>query len=489
MIQLENISVDKTIKEPLYQQIVNNIKALIQSGDIEVEDKLPPIRTLSKHLSVNNVTVVTAYQMLSDEQITYKIRGSGSYIAPKSDELLAQISEFDNAENQVYQMKDNQMILSQETINFATATPKSNLFPVTDFKKSINFVLDRDLGEAFGYQEAKGYYSLRESIATYLGHQNIQTSADSLQIISGAQQGLDIVSKAVLNYNDVVLVEAPTYSGAIASFRSRGVKIVQIPMLVDGVNMVKLEEIIKRYHPKMMYTMINCQNPTGFSYTHKKKEMLLKLASDYNMYILEDDYVSELIYSKQKSLSLKSLDVNDRVIYIKSFSKILMPGLRLGFMIVPDALNQTVLNAKQATDISTSGLIQKAFDVYLRNGQWEKQLLNMKRIYQRKFDKMVEALNTYLPRSVHYYVPKGGILFWLELPKGRDSREFFEKHKQKDVAFVPGDMFYYTDRKSNAIRLSIAAVSEEDIEKGIEKLSKQLEVFLSQQSVEKLPIL
>jgi len=199
--------------------------------------------------------------------------------------------------------------------------------------------------------------------------------------------------------------------------------------------------------------------------------------------------VSELIYSKQKSLSLKSLDVNDRVIYIKSFSKILMPGLRLGFMIVPDALNQTVLNAKQATDISTSGLIQKAFDVYLRNGQWEKQLLNMKRIYQRKFDKMVEALNTYLPRSVHYYVPKGGILFWLELPKGRDSREFFEKYKQKDVAFVPGDMFYYTDRKSNAIRLSIAAVSEEDIEKGIEKLSKQLEVFLSQQSVEKLPIL
>ncbi len=489
MIHLEDIFVDKEKKEPLYQQIVTRIKNLIDDGAIEVEDKLPPIRTLAKHLSVNNVTIVTAYQMLSDENITYKIRGSGSYIAPKSDELLAQIAEFDNAEHQVFQMKDNQMELREATINFATATPKANLFPVTDFKKAINFVLDRDLGEAFGYQEAKGYYSLRESIGNYLKNQEVHTVPDNIQIISGAQQGLDIVSKSVLNYNDVVLVEAPTYSGAIASFRSRGVKIVQIPMLVDGVNMTKLEEIIKRYKPKMMYTMINCQNPTGYSYSHKKKEQLLELAYKYNMYILEDDYVGELIYSKQKSVSLKSLDDHDQVIYIKSFSKILMPGLRLGFIIVPETLNQTILNAKQATDISTSGLIQRAFDVYLRGGNWEKQLKLMKKIYFKRFEKMVEALNTHLPRSVHYYVPKGGILFWLELPKQKDSRVFFEQIKHKDIAIVPGDMFYYADRKSNAFRLSIAGVSDEDIEEGVKILSQYLNEFLKTEQQQKLPIL
>ena len=489
MIHLEDIFVDKEKKEPLYQQIVIRIKNLIDDGAIEVEDKLPPIRTLAKHLSVNNVTIVTAYQMLSDENITYKIRGSGSYIAPKSDELLAQIVEFDNAEHQVFQMKDNQMELREATINFATATPKANLFPVTDFKKAINFVLDRDLGEAFGYQEAKGYYSLRESIGNYLKNQEVHTVPDNIQIISGAQQGLDIVSKSVLNYNDVVLVEAPTYSGAIASFRSRGVKIVQIPMLVDGVNMTKLEEIIKRYKPKMMYTMINCQNPTGYSYSHKKKEQLLELAYKYNMYILEDDYVGELIYSKQKSVSLKSLDDHDQVIYIKSFSKILMPGLRLGFIIVPETLNQIILNAKQATDISTSGLIQRAFDVYLRGGNWEKQLKLMKKIYFKRFEKMVDALNTHLPRSVHYYVPKGGILFWLELPKQKDSREFFEQIKHKDIAIVPGDMFYYADRKSNAFRLSIAGVSDEDIEEGVKILSQYLNEFLKTEQQQKLPIL
>lgn len=489
MIRLEDLSIDKDKNQALYQQIVACIKGLIEAGVIEVEDKLPPIRKLADHLGVNNVTVVTAYQMLADEKITYKIRGSGSYIAPKSDELLAQIAEFDNAEHQVFQMKDNQMTLSDNMINFATATPKANLFPVTDFKKAINFVLDRDLGEAFGYQEAKGYFSLRESICDYLEHQEIKTKPDKIQIISGAQQGLDIVSKSVLNYNDVVLVEAPTYSGAIASFRSRGVKIVQIPILVDGVNMTKLEEIIKRYKPKMMYTMINCQNPTGYSYTHKKKLQLLDLANKYKMFILEDDYVSELVYGKQKSLSLKSLDTDDRVIYIKSFSKILMPGLRLGFMIVPEALNQIVLNAKQATDISTSGLIQRAFDVYLRNGKWEKQLGQMKKIYYSRFQKMTESLNKYLPRSVHYYVPKGGILFWIELPKNKDSRDFFERIKHKAVAVVPGDMFYYADRKSHAIRLSIAAVNEADIEEGIKVFSDYLKDYLDGSHSEKLPIL
>lgn len=487
---IDQIIIDKNSKTPLYIQVSDCVKRLLEEGVIEVEDKLPPIRALANHLSVNNVTIVNAYQLLSDENVTYKVRGSGSYIAPKSEELIAQISEFDNAENQVYQMKDAQMIVHDYTINFATATPKANLFPVTDFKKAINYVLDRDLGEAFGYQEAKGYLSLRQSISDYLLHQNIHSNSEKIQIISGAQQGLDIVAKSVLNYNDVVLVEAPTYSGAIASFRSRGVKIVQIPMLVDGVNMNKLEEIIKRYKPKMMYTMVNCQNPTGYTYSHKKKEELLVLAQKYNMYILEDDYVGELIYTKQNMMSLKSMDRNDHVIYIKSFSKILMPGLRLGFMIVPDILNQSVLSAKQATDISTSGLIQRAFDVYLRNGQWEKQLNQMKKIYYKRYQKMIEVLNKYLPRSVNYYVPKGGILFWIELPKNMDSRLFYDLMKNKEIAIVPGDMFYYMDRKSNAIRLSIAAVQEDEIEKGIVLLCNYLKDYLSSSKLkEKLPIL
>lgn len=479
MDKMMHIVIDKSNKTPLYKQVSEQIKTLVEKNVYHVEDKLPAIRTLSTYLGVNNVTVVNAYQQLSDEQITYKVRGSGSYIAPKSAELIAEISEFDNADNLVSQLRNKQYEMSEDTINFATATPKANLFPVTDFKKSLNYVLDRDLGEAFGYQEAKGYFPLRESICEYLKSVHVDTHPEAIQIISGAQQGLDIVAKSLLNYNDVVIVEAPTYSGALATFRSRGVKIIEVPMLIDGVNVKKLEALIKRYKPKLMFTMTHCQNPTGYSYSQKKKEALLTLANTYDFYILEDDYVGELIYTNKLSLPIKAIDVENRVIYLKSFSKILMPGLRLGFMIVPKLLMQSVLNAKEATDISTSGLIQKAFDVYLRKGHWTKQLITMKRIYYKRFKLMIELLNEQLPRSVSFYVPKGGILFWIELPKGKDGRSFYEFVGHGKIAFVPGDLFYYNSNKSSAIRLSIAAVSEEEIKRGVLYLCEYLEAYLN----------
>lgn len=472
---IDRIIIDKNSKVALYIQISDKIKELIEDGVLIAEDKLPPIRKLATKLGVNNFTIVSAYKSLASEGITYVIKGSGSYITEKDEDINALANKIIIAENQI----ETQMKISDKIINFATATPKANLFPVIEFKSSVNYILDRDMGEAFGYQEAKGYYPLRESISNYLSKSDIFINTDDIQIISGAQQGLDIVAKAVLNHGDVVIVEAPTYSGAIASFRSRGVKIIQIPISIDGVNMKKLEELVRRYSPKMMYTMINCQNPTGYSYSDKKKRQLLEIAVKYDMYIVEDDYVGELIFTKQKTVPLKVNDEFGKVIYIKSFSKILMPGLRLGFVAVPDILNKAIQKAKQATDISTSGLIQRTFDIYLREGHWEKQLKNMKDIYKSRFETMVTSLNEFLPRKVKFYVPRGGILFWIELPKRFDSREFFNSIKDSKIAFVPGDLFYYTEEKSSAIRLSIASVSEEDIKIGVKYLSEYLRKYLN----------
>lgn len=471
---VDYIKVDKSIDTPLYIQIASEIKELVEKKVLNAEDKLPSIRKLSGHLQINNVTVVSAYNLLSSEGITYVLKGSGSYISPIDEEIEALANKIIIAENQI----DAQMEISDELINFATATPKANLFPVSEFKTSVNYILDRDMGEAFGYQEAKGYFPLRESISKYLRKSEISVLPEDIQIISGAQQGLDIVAKSVLNHGDVVLVEAPTYSGAIASFKSRGVKIIQIPIGIDGVNIKKLEEIVRKYSPKMMYTMINCQNPTGYTYSDKKKSQLLEVATKYDMYILEDDYVGELIFSRQKTVPLKVNDTFEKVIYIKSFSKILMPGLRLGFMIVPENLNKIIQKTKQATDISTSGLIQRTFDIYLREGLWEKQLNNMKNIYKSRFEAMSLALNKYLPRKVKYYIPRGGILFWIELPKQCSSRAFMDAIKDNRIAFVPGDLFYYTEEKSNNIRLSIAAVNEDEIELGVKYLSKYLKEYL-----------
>lgn len=476
---IEYLKINRDSNKPMYLQVSDAIKELLDQGLIKEDDRLPAIRKLADYLEVNNVTIIKAYERLSEDQVTYKVRGSGSYIAPKSDKLVAEISEFDHAENLNLSLRNTEYD-QYTSYNFASATPKANYFPVTDFKKALNHVLDRDLGEAFSYQDSKGYYPLRESIAKYLEVFSIETRPETIQIISGAQQGLDIVSKAILSHNDTVIVEAPTYSGAIASFRSRGVKIIQIPMLPDGVNMKKLEALIKRYKPKMMFTMTHCQNPTGYSYSHKNKVELLALAHKYNFYILEDDYIGELIYEKKPPIPIKAMDEYNHVIYIKSFSKMLMPGLRLGFIIVPEVLMHSIQQAKEATDIATSGLIQKAFDIYLRNGQWYKQLNHMKKIYHNRFETMKHMLNKHLPRSVNFYVPKGGILFWVELPKQYDSRALYDYVNKTNVSFVPGELFFFHQEKSHAFRLSIAAVNEKEIEIGVPILCDYIKMFIKE---------
>lgn len=484
MIRLESIVLDRNCNQPLYVQIANGMGSLIENNYYKADEKIPPIRSLAAYFKVDNTTIIKAYDLLEKKTLTYKVRGSGTYVTPKSDSLIAEISKFDNTDHLRNTLSNNETY-TQSMINFASATPKAHLFPVKDFKIAINHVLDRDLGEAFSYQESKGYAPLRSSICNYLEDFNIIAEPEAIQVISGAQQGLDVISKSMLDHNDVVIIEAPTYSGAIATFRSRGVKIIEVPMLVDGVSIEKLEALIKRYKPKLMFTMTHCQNPTGYSYSLKKKNALLHLAHKYNFYILEDDYVGELLFTSQDMHPLKSMDVHERVIYLKSFSKILMPGLRLGFMIVPEVLANRVLNAKEATDISTSGLIQKAFDLYLRQGHWSKQLDYMKEIYSQRYNAMIKCLNDFLPRSVSYSVPKGGIIFWIELPKGSNSRAFYEQLDISKIVFVPGDQFYYSVRESRGIRLSIASVTKEEIETGIPMLGQAIKTYLKKQKNKK----
>ena len=466
MDKFSNVVIDRLDPRPIYIQIAQGIEFLIKNDQLSSDEKLPAIRKMSTYFHVNNETVVKAYGVLEQKSLAYKVKGSGTYVTPQTKALIAKISEFENMDHLSFGLNLPSECPSQK-INFASATPKAALFPVSDFKEAINEVLDRELGEAFSYQEAKGYFPLRESICSYLNDFNISANPKDVQIISGAQQGLDIISKSLLDHNDTVVIEAPTYTGAIATFRSRGVKVIEVPMLMDGVSIEKLESLIRRHRPKLMFTMAHCHNPTGYSYSMKKKRALLELAEKYNFFVLEDDYVGELMYTNQEVFPIKALDHNQRVIYLKSFSKILMPGLRLGFMIVPEFLSAKVQKTKEATDISTSGLIQKAFDLYLRKGYWSKQLEAMKMIYKNRYETMIEALNTWLPRSINYYVPKGGIMFWIELPKGYDSRAFYNFMDKQKIDFVPGDMFYYSHKTSRAIRLCIAAVTKEDIEEGI----------------------
>ncbi|MBN2898796.1 MAG: PLP-dependent aminotransferase family protein, partial [Clostridia bacterium] len=248
MIKYKGIALDREIKEHLYVQLANGIEKMIVDGELTEQDKLPPIRKLAEYLDVNTVTVVNAYKHLEQKGRVYKKIGSGTFIVPLDAEVTYDVEV---------------ALPSEEGYDFSSTSPTGNLFPVQAFKKAVNAVLDTEGGSAFSYQESKGYSKLRSAITEYLEEYGVQTTAEDIQIISGAQQGIDIVTKSILEYGDYILVESPTYAGAIATFRSKGLNIIEIPIHRNGMNFENLENIAKRYKPKLFYTMPNFQNPTG----------------------------------------------------------------------------------------------------------------------------------------------------------------------------------------------------------------------------------
>lgn len=468
MDKIEAIVLDKKSDEYLYVQLYKKIKEKIISGDIIANSKLPTIRKLAKELSVNNVTIVNAYDLLEKQGYVYKKVGSGTFA---SDILDDNSLNFDSEESSLGSEND-------EFINFAITAPPESLFPIEDIKLAINKVLDRDKGMAFSYQQSQGYYPLRKAIKHYLKKYDINTSEDNIQIISGAQQGIDILSKALIEYGDVVFTENPTYSGAIAAFKSRSARTISIDIKSDGMDIIDLENKLRSFKPKFVYIMPIFQNPTGYSYSYDKKQQLLNLAKKHDFYIVEDDYLSDIEFCSDDNTTIKSLDTDDRVIYVKSFSKISMPGLRLAFMVIPKTLYNDVLSAKHISDISTSGIIQRAFELYLTSDSWDRNLESIKNIYLDKFNTMIKCIKKYIPKQVSYIIPKGGLNFWFTLPDGYSANELYKVCLESKITISPGFVFNINQSDNENFRLSVASLNSKEIEKGMIEFVDVLTPFL-----------
>ncbi|HEX2927329.1 MAG TPA: PLP-dependent aminotransferase family protein [Ruminiclostridium sp.] len=475
----KSINLDKNIKAPLYVQLQEKLQQMISGGLLTPGLRLPSVRELSKSLAINQITVVSAYRQLEEKGLCYSKPGSGIYVennVPKPEIIRSPGAEM--IADELYINEDiaiingGQVKVDENTINFASATPASDLFPVDDFKTALNEVLERDKGNAFAYQESQGYMPLLEGILDIVKNQIRCGNTESIQVISGAQQGIDLISKALLKQGDCVIAESPTYKGAVAVFRSRGAEVIDIAMEDGGPNMNIMEYQLKKYRPRLIYSIPSFQNPTGFSYTNENRKILLELAERYNAYVIEDGYVSDLDFENRNLSPLKQLDKNDRVIYIKSFSKIFMPGLRLGFMVVPHTLKSNILEAKHTTDISTSGLIQRAFDVYIRKGFWNKHMDFMYNTYKQRYMELVKCLDSSLLQGITYTRPGGGLNVWLNLPYGFPVNTLLLQSAAQGVVFAPGRIFYGSNstQKSNNIRLSFAAVDKQQISRGIETL-------------------
>ncbi len=491
------IPIDRQKKEPLYSQIELFIKDAIENGTLKVHTKLPSIRQLSKDINVNRMTVETAYQQLEAAGLIEKRLGSGTFVLPHhqieqttSDKVDSQWPLWQQApQKRIRQRYTNLSAIphnidkSDNPINFAGGIGDPQLFPINEFSKILQKVIKRDGVIGLSYGEPNGYLPLRNTICQIMTSLGTSAKPENILITTGSQQAINLVMHLLLKPGDIVLTESPTYSGALDLFKASGIKQIGVPLDQDGMQLDIMEKMIQQHHPKLIYTIPTFHNPTGISMSGKRRRKLIAIAGKYNIPILEDDYVGDLRYDGCGQPTLKSLDTGGRVIYTSTFSKMLMPDLRIGFIIAEGPVYNCLVNLKCLTDLATSNLFQRALESYLSIGRYQSHLRKTKRLYRKRRDCMVNAINKYLGDCASFHIPTGGIYIWLQLHEEVDHKVLLENCTKEGVVYFTGlELHTENHQLKNFIRLNFAFQSEANIEKGIKRFSEVLNNLSSSQS-------
>ena len=369
-----------------------------------------------------------------------------------------------------------------EVISFAGGLPAPDVFPIQRFQDACAKVLSTRGKEALQYGASEGYEPLREMIARHTSRYGIKAGPENVLITSGSQQALDLIGKLLINPGDRVLVEAPTYLGALQAFNVYGAEYVSVPSDDDGIQTEHLEGPL-RSGPKFMYILPNFQNPGGTTLCEGRREELVLLADRFGIPIVEDDPYGQLRYEGEHLTPLVVLDrVNLRrdngysignVIYLSTFSKTLAPGLRLGWIVAPADVISKMLQLKQGADLHTSTFTQMVAYEVAHDNFMDEHIKMIRRVYGERRDAMLAALEEFFPPEVSWTRPAGGLFLWVTLPEGMDCQKVFEAAIKQNVAFVPGDSFYANNGGEGRrhFRLNFSYVPPEQIREGVRRLA------------------
>jgi len=356
-----------------------------------------------------------------------------------------------------------------EVISFAGGLPSPATFPVEQMKAAFDKVLTLQGKIALQYGPTDGYGPLREWVANSLSVNGSKISMDQVLMVSGSQQGLDLLGKVLIDEGSKVLVETPSYLGALQAFSLYGPDFVSVP--TDDGGLIPEQVAALGEGARLLYALPNFQNPTGRTMSLERRHALVETCARLGVPLIEDDPYGALSY--RNAPLPKMLNMNpDGVIYMGSFSKVLTPGIRLGYVVAPRTLVEKMEQAKQATDLHTAQLTQMVVYEAIKDGFLEKHIPTIRQLYSDQCDAMLDALKTYFPSSASWTKPDGGMFIWVTLPKHIDSMKLLDEAIAEHVAFVPGAPFYANTPESNTLRLSFVTVPPEKIREGIAKLGK-----------------
>jgi GntR family transcriptional regulator/MocR family aminotransferase len=482
------ININKNSKTPLYKQVFEALKQKIDNHALQYGDRLPATRAFAKQLGVNRSTIYKAYEELW--ALGYIDSKPGSYstvrkppeIAKKQEVYSISQIDWENRTNKpgnrlIKELKSHELSeISEDVIDFISLAPDPELLSTREYRKCLNQVVNEKGARLLQYGDPMGYSPLREYLSQRMRRHGIYADVDEIVITNGIQNGLDLIMKLFKREGLQILVEEPSYSAVLPLFGYYDAEILSIPMNRTGIDLDVLQKILEKNNPAFLYTIPNFHNPYGVTTSQEHRERLLSIAEHYNLLVLEDGFEEEMKYFGKAVMPVKSMDKNQRVLYFGTFSKVLFPGLRIGWIVGDRELVSKLGKLKKAFAISGNDLDQAALDLYCRNGYFDHHLKRIHREYRKRMQVAMKCARKWINESlVTYTKPLGGYTFWVELSNDQITEtKLMNTLRSYNVAVSPGSMFYRGSPKRASFRISIAQCNETQIEIGIKHIADAL---------------
>ncbi len=368
--------------------------------------------------------------------------------------------------------------LDRTAISFAGGLPNRELFPAEEIKEATGKVFENFGRDVFQYSNSEGYAALREIIAArYLKTRNLKIPVENILITNGSQQGLDLIGKTLINDGDDIIIDEPGYLGAIQAFSIYRPRFNTIVLGEDGPDVEKIKSIVSGSKPKLMYSVPDFQNPSGITYSEENRRQVAEIIRGSSTLLIEDDPYSELRYAGSPKTSFMTL-APDNTLLLGTFSKTVLPGFRLGWIVAAEKIMDKLIVAKQASDLNSSHFLQCILYQYLKDNDIDKHISRIKEVYNSHLKAMLSGIEEYFPPEVKYTHPEGGMFLWASLPGNMSSRALLDLAMMDRVIFVPGDPFYIGRRETNTLRLNFSCADEATIREGTKRLGASIKKLL-----------
>ena len=468
-------------KEPIYVQIENHIEECIKNGELTKGSKLPSTREVSKFLNISRNSVVCAYEELESRQIIVTKRGKGTFISVDvhKESYEMQIDWHDRINDYSRFLKEKDIIKSElpyekGMISFKSIAPEDSLFNKDDFKRALMDAWSNEEEHLLNYGYAKGYKPLIEYLYTYMESKGVSLKNKDILITNGFTEAFDIIISSLTKEGDIILCEEPTHNTAIKIMQAHGLKVIQIPIDENGIKIDALQEALEKYQVSFAYLIPSYNNPTGIVTKGERRKELSRLLQKYNVPIIEDGFNEELLYSSSPLEPLAALGgEGNGVLYIGSLSKILFPGLRIGWILADKKLIDLLESVKRGRTIHSSFLDQSCFYYYLKSGAFSRYLKNVRKFYRDKYTLVMENVDKYI--DYEYVTGEGGLHIFIKLKNNLDARKVLDICYKRGVIFMPGDIFYQGQKGRDTLRIGFGRVDDSSIEKGIKIIGEAVD--------------